>query len=155
MALHRAVHLARTRPDARLLLTTFSDTLANALATRLRRLIGNEPRLAERLEIHGMNAIGERLYRLHYGPLRLASPDEVRNAIALALEEVKRGGDLVTVKFNLNFVLGEWRELVDAWQLKDWESYRDVKRLGRKTRLSETQRVALWRVFEQAECRLE
>ena len=33
VALHRAVHLARTNPDARVLLTTFSDTLANALQT--------------------------------------------------------------------------------------------------------------------------
>ena len=31
VALHRAAHLARTHPDARVLLTTFSDTLASAL----------------------------------------------------------------------------------------------------------------------------
>ncbi len=35
VALHRAVHLARTNPDARVLLTTFSDTLANALHGKL------------------------------------------------------------------------------------------------------------------------
>jgi hypothetical protein len=34
VALHRAVHLARADPDARMLLTTFSDPLANALRTR-------------------------------------------------------------------------------------------------------------------------
>ncbi len=45
VALHRAVHLARTHPDARILLTTFSHTLANALQVKLRRLISNEPRL--------------------------------------------------------------------------------------------------------------
>lgn len=50
VALHRAAHLARTHPDdARVLLTTFSDTLANALQTKLKRLLGNEPRLAERI----------------------------------------------------------------------------------------------------------
>ena len=59
VALHRAVFLARTNPDARVLLTTFSDTLANALRTKLRRLISNEPRLGERLEVHAMNAIGQ------------------------------------------------------------------------------------------------
>jgi len=36
---------------------------------------------------------------------------------------------------------------VDAWQLRDWEAYRDVQRLGRKTRLSEPQRKMLWDVF--------
>ena len=39
VALHRAVFLTRTKPCARVLLTTFSDTLANALRTKLRRLI--------------------------------------------------------------------------------------------------------------------
>lgn len=50
VALHRAVFVARTNPDARVLLTTFSETLANALRTKLRRLISNEPRIGERLE---------------------------------------------------------------------------------------------------------
>ena len=48
VALHRAVHLARANPKARVLLTTFSETLANALRDRLRILVGSEPRLAER-----------------------------------------------------------------------------------------------------------
>ncbi len=45
VALHRAAFLGRNNPDSRVLLTTFSDTLASALQTKLRRLIGNEPRL--------------------------------------------------------------------------------------------------------------
>src|SRR5439155_26088638 len=49
VALHRAVYLARANPEARILLTTFSETLANALRTKLARLIGTEPRLRERI----------------------------------------------------------------------------------------------------------
>lgn len=45
VALHRAAHLARNNRQARVLLTTFSDTLANALRTNLRRLLHHEPRL--------------------------------------------------------------------------------------------------------------
>ncbi|MCD6475224.1 MAG: UvrD-helicase domain-containing protein, partial [Anaerolineaceae bacterium] len=67
VALHRAVFLARTNPDARVLLTTFSDTLANALKTKLRRLISNEPRIAERLEVHSLDHIGSRLYQSNFG----------------------------------------------------------------------------------------
>lgn len=37
---------------------------------------------------------------------------------------------------------------MDAWQLQTWEDYRDVKRLGRKTRLSDAQRQTLWSVFD-------
>src|SRR3979490_2965815 len=65
VALHRAVFLTRANPNARVLLTTFSDTLANALRTKLRRLISSEPRLGERLEVHSMNAIGRRLYEVN------------------------------------------------------------------------------------------
>jgi len=46
VALHRAVFLARKNEDARVLLATFSDALANALRTKLRYLISNEPRFA-------------------------------------------------------------------------------------------------------------
>jgi mRNA-degrading endonuclease RelE of RelBE toxin-antitoxin system len=52
VALHRAVFLARKEPDSRVLLATFSETLADALRANLRRLISNEPRLAERLEVY-------------------------------------------------------------------------------------------------------
>ncbi len=44
--LHRAAHLARTNPDARVLLTTFSDALASACRRELNRLVSSEPRLA-------------------------------------------------------------------------------------------------------------
>jgi mRNA-degrading endonuclease RelE of RelBE toxin-antitoxin system len=54
LALHRAVFLARKHPEARVLLTTFSDTLANALATKLKRLIVTTPHLGERLEVHAL-----------------------------------------------------------------------------------------------------
>ena len=78
VALHRAVFLARANPDSRVLLTTFTDTLANALRTKLRRLISNEPRLGERMEVHALDAIGERLYEQHFGRPKIASPDVVR-----------------------------------------------------------------------------
>ena len=64
VALHRAAHLARTHPDARVLLTTYSDTLANALRTKLKRLIGSEPRLAERIVVHSLKASPSRPFPL-------------------------------------------------------------------------------------------
>ncbi|MFO1362553.1 MAG: 3'-5' exonuclease [Burkholderiales bacterium] len=146
VALHRAVYLARSHPDSRVLLTTFSDTLANALRTKLRRLITGEPRLAERLEVHSMNAIGERLYELHFGRPKIAS----RGTIQTFIEDAAKGEQ----RFSRRFLIAEWEDLVDAWQLETWETYRDVKRLGRKTRLSEAQRAALWKVFQAVRARL-
>jgi mRNA-degrading endonuclease RelE of RelBE toxin-antitoxin system len=142
VALHRAVFLARQHPESRVLLTTFSDTLANALRTKLRRLISNEPRLAERLEVHSMNAIGERLYELHFGRPNIASADKIRQLLIEAASKVDGQ------RFSPHFLKTEWDEIVDAWQLDSWEAYRDVKRLGRKTRLPEQQRALLWVIFD-------
>jgi superfamily I DNA/RNA helicase len=50
--------------------------------------------------------------------------------------------------------LSEWESVVDAWQLKSWDDYRDVRRLGRKTRLSESRRAELWIVFSLVQGRL-
>src|SRR5215468_5155285 len=88
VALHRAVFLARTNPDARVLLTTFSDTLANALRTKLRRFISHEPRLGERLEVHAMNTLGRRLYALHFGRPKIATRNEIQALLAEAAREV-------------------------------------------------------------------
>lgn len=142
VALHRAVFLARSNPDARVLLTTFSDTLANSLKTKLRRLIGNEPRLGERLDVHAMNAIGVRLYNLNFGKVSVASPGLVRKLLAEASRLVEGH------RFSQHFLWTEWDQVVDAWQLETWEAYRDVTRLGRKTRLPEQQRRILWAIFE-------
>lgn len=143
VALHRAVHLTRAHPGARVLLTTFSDTLAHALNTKMKRLVGSEPRLAERIDVHSLNAIGLRLYKSNCGPITLASREAVRALIQSASAAV--GGH----KLGLQFLVTEWDQVVDAWQLGTWESYRGVTRLGRKTRLPEAQRAVLWAIFEK------
>lgn len=148
VALHRAVHLARRDLDARVLLTTFSETLANSLRIKLRRLISNEPRIAERLEVHSINDIGHRLYESNLSRPDIASQDMILNFLREASAQTSEH------KFSLNFLLNEWEQVVDAWQLLSWEEYRDVLRLGRKTRLNENQRALLWSIFEQVRKRL-
>jgi hypothetical protein len=148
VALHRAVHLARTNPDARVLLTTFSDTLASALRTKLRRLLGNEPRLAERIDVYSLDTIALRLHKAHVGPVTIASRDILKRLLA------ERSAAVGGHKLSAYFLLTEWEQVVDAWQLGSWEEYRDVARLGRKTRLPEAQRRVLWTIFEGVQAEL-
>jgi mRNA-degrading endonuclease RelE of RelBE toxin-antitoxin system len=143
VALHRAAYLARTNPDARVLLTTFSDALAGHLQTQLNRLLSSAPRLAERIDVYSLGAIGQRLYKMHVSPVSLADRAAVNELLREASEAV--GGH----KFSQHFLLTEWEQVVDAWQLVSWEAYRDVARLGRKTRLPEAQRRVLWSIFEK------
>ena len=149
VALHRAVFLARSNPDARVLLTTFSDTLANALRLRMRRLISNTPRIGERLECIALNEIGLRLYEANYGWTHIISDAE----IAKIMKEAS--GEVAGHKFPLSFLITEWKDVVNAWQLNTWEEYRDARRLGRKSRLPEKQRVILWSIFEKVRTKLK
>src|SRR6185437_3237919 len=143
VALHRAAHLARTHPQARVLLTTFSQPLANALRAKLRLLLSSEPRLGERIEVYSMDAIGRRLYELNIGKLKIATDAQI---VELLREASKNAAEH---KFSLRFLTTEWQQVVDGWQLDSWEEYRDVNRLGRKTRLREEQRKLLWTIFER------
>jgi len=149
VALHRAVHLARQYPDARVLLTTFSDTLANALGVKLRCLISNEPRLAERLDVAAIDAVGERLYGVHVGEAKVVSRQQLKGLLA------KHSAEVEGLRFSQRFMLGEWEDVVDAWQLQTLEDYLNVKRLGRKTRLPEAQRTLLWQVFTAIKASLD
>ena len=142
VALHRAVTLARAHPEARVLLTTYSDTLAHALHTKLTRLIGNEPRLAERIDVYSINTVGLRLAKMYGNQTTIASTEILKGLLRAASDQIGNH------KFTQHFLTTEWEQIVDAWQLSTWEAYRDVTRLGRKTRLSESQRTVLWSIFE-------
>lgn len=143
VALHRAAYLARTNPDARVLLTTFSDALANALQTRLNRLLSGEPRLAERIDVRSMRSIARRLYKMHLGQVTLADRTMVQELL------VEASAAVGSHTFSQQFLLTEWEQVVDAWTLETWEDYRNVARLGRRTRLAEPQRRVLWSIFEK------
>jgi superfamily I DNA/RNA helicase/mRNA-degrading endonuclease RelE of RelBE toxin-antitoxin system len=143
VALHRAVYLARAYPDSRVLLTTFSSALASALRVRLRRLIGNEPHLAERIDVESMDAIGTRLCERAFGKPKLASDADVAELLTSAASRHPAHG------FSSAFVRSEWDDVVDAWQLTSWEAYREVQRLGRRTRLPESRRKVLWAIFAE------
>ncbi|MGE3727295.1 MAG: UvrD-helicase domain-containing protein [Candidatus Sericytochromatia bacterium] len=149
VALHRAVFLARKNSDSRILLTTFSKTLANALQGKLKRLISHEPKLAERLEVESMNELGLRLYERYFVKPNIANQTQIQDILSKAAQTFS------DAKFTIRFLFNEWEQIVDAWQLTTWESYRDVVRLGRKTRLPENRRTQLWSIFEQVRAELK
>ena len=143
VALHRAVFLARQHADARILLTTFSQALANALTLKLERLIGNEPEIYSRIQTDSIRGVAYGLYEAESGQPNIVETEWLRSK----LMEIAAQTD--GHRFAPAFLWGEWNDIVDAWQLKTWESYRDVQRLGRKTRIGSKQRELLWSIFRQ------
>ena len=140
VALHRAVHLAKAH-DANVLLTTFSRTLAKALRVKLDRLIAGDTTLAKCITVRSLDEAALDSYEDVVGQPHTPTPSMLAAIIRAASQQV------ADHKFADRFLEAEWTEVVDAWQLDSWESYRDVPRLGRKTRLGEKQRAKLWDIF--------
>ncbi len=147
VAIHRAAILYRRESETKLLLTTFSNPLANALSQKLRILIGDEDvnRIVPRVTVLPIKQVAEDLFTLAHGYTpRLASPEQVRMALKAAADTTELSG------FTLPFLVSEWLNVVDAWQVETLETYQTVPRIGRKQRLGAKQRERLWPVFEQA-----
>lgn len=143
VAIHRAAAIARRNPEARILLTTFSDDLADALRDKLRRLLANEPRAMERIEVSSLDVVGERLYASRFRRRTIATPQDIRAMIESTAHEIEGN------PFSTAFLAAEWGQVVDAWGVETWEAYRDTPRPGRKARLREPQRASTWQVFER------
>lgn len=145
VALHRAVRLAQSSPNARVLLTTFSQPLANELERKVRLLLGPQQSVIPRIVVASFRGIADELYQLlNAAKPFIASPTQVRSALEKALQEA--GND----EFSLRFLLSEWAAVVDPWQVVDEKAYAEVPRMGRGRRLGTQQRARLWPIFAKA-----
>ncbi len=142
VALHRARRLAQD-PHSRVLLTTFSEPLAIALERKLQILAGETSEVVPRITVASFEGIARELFQLvHGGKPPLASEELVRGLLLKAAEAQE--GPPITERF----LLSEWNNVVDAWQIESAEQYADVPRLGRKNRMGSKQRARLWPVFQ-------
>ncbi|MDG5749323.1 3'-5' exonuclease [Qipengyuania sp. XHP0207] len=142
VALHRAVHLAEAADRTRVLLTTFSQELANSLSAKVDLLTQSQLKLRDRITVRPIDQAAIELYAAEFGNLQIAEDTQVRSLIEDA-REAGLGGDLTPA-----FLFEEWIELVDAWGVTDAESYAEIPRIGRRTRLGPLQRESAWAVFD-------
>lgn len=143
VALHRAARLARDHRDGRVLLTTFSRTLAARLQQHLERLVGSgAPELA-RIRVAPLHHVAVELWTREQGtPFRLANRDRLDALLDLALERVSPTG------LTRDFLRAEFDAVVNAEGIASWEEYRSVRRVGRGVALGARQRREAWQVFE-------
>mgnify|MGYP003143555190 CR=1 FL=1 len=145
VALHRAAQAVRKDPQARLLLTSFSRPLANALRPKLRVLLADRPETLNRVSISSFEDAAIDLYQLATGRRPTLASVEVQQA---AVERAI--ADFAYADLPARFVFAEWRQVIDAWNLTDLENYATVPRIGRRNRLGSKQREQLWPVLEAA-----
>ncbi len=143
VAIHRAVRLARDNPDARVLLASFSEPLAAALAKKVLVLAPETGGVVPRITTASFHTIAEQMFQLeHGGRPRIAGDTVLRERLRAAAAAAGLKG------FSERFLLSEWTNVVDAWGLTTPEAYATVQRMGRKSRLGPNQRARLWPVFQ-------
>ena len=167
VALHRARHLAQTNPTARIVVTTYTTTLADNLLRSFEELDPSIP-LAAKLGEPGVLIMG--VDKLAVAGLKFAGPAAVaqvaphfaeasiariaplpdaedrtfwENAIAEATASLR--ADLATT----GFLVSEYRTVILPQRVGSREDYARVARPGRGTRLSRADRLAVWGVVER------
>jgi hypothetical protein len=143
VAIHRAVRLARENPEARILLASFSQPLADAMAKKLLVLAPETGGIVPRITTASFCGIAEQMYQLEHGVRpRIAST-------AILSERLDEAAKATQLKgFSNRFLLSEWINVIDAWGIASLDAYATVQRMGRKSRLGPNQRERLWPVFD-------
>ena len=142
VAIHRAVRLARENPGVKILLASFSQPLAEAMAKKTLVLAPETGGIVRRITTASFRGIAEQMYQLEHGVRpRIASDAILRERLRTAAAATGLKG------FSERFLLSEWTNVVDAWGLSSLDAYSTVERMGRKSRLGPNQRARLWPVF--------
>lgn len=142
VALHRAVHLAQ-RSQGPVLVTSFVKTLPRVLESLAHRL---SPGAADNIEFLGVHALAARLLRDSYSSVNL-DPQRSREAF----HRVWRGTTSSQHLERIDARPAYWREEIDyvlkGRALTDFEQYRTLDRIGRKTPLREDDRRHVWNLY--------
>jgi hypothetical protein len=141
VALHRAAKLLRENPSSRVLLTTFSPALASLLELKLGRLVGKNSELLSRIDVRALDEMATAAFEEKHPDVEYVENDRIAALIRHVLE--KTDGH----SFSENFLISEWKHVVDAWQIATLDDYLNVPRTGRKTRLGAKQREPLWEIM--------
>jgi superfamily I DNA/RNA helicase/mRNA-degrading endonuclease RelE of RelBE toxin-antitoxin system len=143
VALHRAAFLVRevfTKPDDRVLFTTFTVNLAHDVRRQLEKLL--EPKDLARVEVKNLDSWASDYLHGKGEALRVATDDAVAQAWTRVLDVYAVDG--VTPEFCKT----EWREVVQAQDLTDEEAYVRSVRLHRGLALGRRERRQLWPLFQ-------
>ncbi|KAB1980798.1 UvrD-helicase domain-containing protein [Streptomyces triticiradicis] len=141
-ALHRVKHLLTRSPDARVLLTTYTNALAASLRENLAFLLDHDPALLERVDVTTVNAYAHGVVSRLDG--KAPSPIGDRDERLLWQRVVKK----LALPWTEQFLAQEYRHVVLAQDLRTLDDYRAAVRRGRGSALSSARREQLWPAVE-------
>lgn len=141
VAVHRAARLAK-KGGGRVLLTSFSRTLANQLRLHLDQLMAGDS-ARERVDVVHLHQLAvDRLAENRGAPFRVADNRAIGQAAKAAADAVGAG------ELTPAFLEAEWNMVVDPHGVTSWEEYAVVDRTARGTALNRAQRQVVWQGIE-------
>lgn len=147
VAVHRAARLAR-EGEGRVLLTSFSRTLANHLKQQVDKLMSDDPARGRIDVVHLHQLAVDMLTTARGEGPSMAGGQELSRAAKESAEELRLPG------ITPAFLEAEWNVVVDAYGLDDWQDYATVDRSARGSALNRSQREHAWRGLEVMRDRL-
>ncbi|MEU0237324.1 UvrD-helicase domain-containing protein [Nocardiopsis sp. NPDC006198] len=140
VAMHRIKHLlSYARPGDRLLFTTFTNALADALGAGVGQLL-DDPRHLDMLDITTVNAQASKVLTEAAGG---KPPHFITDA--KELERWRTVAELLELDWTAEFLAQEYRHVLLAQRLDTLEEYQKAARGGRGRPLSASQRQTVWR----------
>jgi superfamily I DNA/RNA helicase len=165
--LHRARALSAADPAARIVLTTFTTTLAESLETGLSKLDATLPRASKPgepgIHVAGVDSLVNKVFRASseaeqrqsmkdlFGletaaPGKIVDTDYARQQWESALGDVEHG--LEPELANPTFLQQEYETVVLPNFISGKDEYLKVPRAGRGTALNRPKRLAVWKIIE-------
>ncbi len=144
VALHRVQHLLNRYPQHRVLLTTFTNAMADNLRENLETLIGQADQL-ERVEVSTINRLAMAQLRRHTGKQpQLLSESESH-------QDWKRVRKDLNLPWTEQFLAQEYQNVVLAQKIEDEATYQVAARPGRGAgvRRNSAQRTEIWSAIER------
>jgi len=134
VALHRAANLASL--GGRVLLTTYTSTLAGSLRENLELLV-RDPDVMERIDVRTVDQVAHQIVSGEHGRLAILTPADEK---AIWKRIISQG----RLPFTEAFLGAEWRDVVLAQAVTDAEGYLEADRKGRGRALGRLQKTQVW-----------
>ncbi|WP_304455462.1 UvrD-helicase domain-containing protein [Nocardiopsis sp. YSL2] len=144
VAIHRAYRLARA--GGRVLLTTFTSTLAKALEAQLRLLAETDDSahardILRRVRVEHVDRFAHRVFRETHGTPDLLTPKRERHV----WEEATAG---LEAELPPGFLSQEWRQVVLARGVDSADAYLAAKRTGRGRGMRPGRKAVVWQALD-------
>ena len=138
VALHRAHNLAK-RNDGRVLLTTFTETLADSLQAGLDMIVVDDD-VEDRIEVTHIDKLAHRMFRKHHRSSRILDSDEEAELWQDVIDEHA----LLLPKAVL---VSEWRHVVLALQITSEDEYVAAKNEAKGFAMTVAQAADAWKAI--------